>query len=165
MQIQAASRQNLVQQVSQLLRQKQWCMATAESCTGGLIAAAMTELAGSSDVFDCGFVTYSNQAKELQLGVSDALLVKHGAVSEQVALAMAAGAAARAEVPLTVAVTGVAGPGGGSDEKPVGTVWIAWWCEGESRAQRFLFSGDRQHIREATVKQALYGVIQTLSAR
>lgn len=165
MQMQVASLHNLVQHVSQLLRQKKWCMATAESCTGGLIAAAMTELAGSSDVFECGFVTYSNHAKEKLLGVSEALLVKHGAVSEQVALAMAAGAAARAEVPLAVAVTGVAGPGGGSDEKPVGTVWIAWWCEGKSCAQQFLFSGDRQNIREATVEQALHGVIRKLSER
>lgn len=165
MQMQAASLHDLVQQVSQLLRQKRWRMATAESCTGGLIAAAMTELAGSSDVFECGFVTYSNHAKEKQLGVPKALLAKHGAVSEPVALAMAAGAAAKARVPLAVAVTGIAGPGGGSNEKPVGTVWIAWWSEEESRAQQFLFSGNRQAVRQATVEQALQGLIRKLGVR
>lgn len=152
----------LVQQASQALREKQWRMATAESCTGGMIAAAITALAGSSEVFETGFITYSNEAKTRQLGVSPETLVAHGAVSEAVAIAMAEGAAAQAQVPLAVAVTGVAGPGGGSAEKPVGTVWISWCVQGKAHAQRFLFNGDRTQVRTATVEHALQGVLQAL---
>ena len=108
------------------LRARRWHLATAESCTGGLIAAACTEQAGSSDWFDCGVVTYSNQAKTELLGVDAVLIAEHGAVSQAVALAMASGALARCNADLAVAVTGVAGPSGGSADKPVGTVWLAW---------------------------------------
>lgn len=153
----------LVKQLSELLRTKQWHVATAESCTGGLIAAAVTELAGSSDVFEAGFVTYSNAMKTQQLGVPTALLQQHGAVSEPVARAMAEGAARQAHAQLAVAVTGIAGPGGGSESKPVGTVWIAWYCQNEVVAERFVFAGDRTAVRESTVEQALTGLIQQLS--
>src|SRR5699024_5627912 len=160
MQTQAA----LVKQLSEQLRRKQWCVSTAESCTGGLIAAAITELAGSSDVFECGFVTYSNMAKQKQLGVSADLLATHGAVSEPVALAMAKGAAVNAAADTAVAVTGIAGPGGGSKAKPVGTVWIAWYCLGHLSAQRFVFAGDRYQVRQSTVVQALQGLLKQMNA-
>ena len=112
--------------VLQSLRQRGWRLATAESCTGGLVAGALTHVAGSSDVFDRGFVTYSNDAKTELLGVADDLIGANGAVSEAVARAMATGALARSRASLAVSVTGVAGPGGGSVDKPVGLVWFGW---------------------------------------
>lgn len=132
-------------------------IALAESCTGGLIAAVLTEIAGASDVVERGFVTYSNPAKEALLSVPHALLVKHGAVSEEVARAMAEGALKAAPVDLTIAVTGIAGPGGGSAEKPVGLVHIAVGVRNQpTRHERHLFgSGDRHAIRLATVAAAL----------
>ena len=131
-------------------------LATAESCTGGLIAGACTDLAGSSDWFERGFVTYSNDAKQEMLGVDAALIRMHGAVSEPVALAMVAGALARSRAQLAVAVTGIAGPGGGSAEKPVGTVWIATAVQGgAAQARCFRFAGDRRAVREGTVNEAL----------
>jgi nicotinamide-nucleotide amidase len=138
------------------LRRQGWRMATAESCTGGLIAAACTSVAGSSDWFERGFVTYSNQAKHELLGVDAALIEAHGAVSEPVALAMAAGALARAPVQLAVAVTGIAGPGGAVPGKPVGTVWLAWQAAGHAaQARRLQLPGDRAAVRAATVVAAL----------
>ncbi len=116
------------------LRARGWRIAAAESCTGGLIAAACTSVAGSSDWFERGFVTYSNEAKTELLGVPTALLAAHGAVSEPVARAMAEGALARAPVQLAVAVTGIAGPGGAVPGKPVGTVWLAWGRPGAVQA-------------------------------
>ena len=139
-------------------------LATAESCTGGLIAATLTEIAGSSDVVDRGFVTYSNAAKTELLGVDAALIARHGAVSEPVARAMAEGARARAGVGRAVAVTGVAGPGGGSAEKPVGLVHLAVAVKnGETRhlVERFGDRG-RSGIRLATVASALALVAATL---
>lgn len=140
-------------------------IATAESCTGGLIAAALTEIAGSSDVVDRGFVTYSNEAKIELLGVHAALIATHGAVSEPVARAMAEGALARSRATVTISVTGVAGPGGGTPAKPVGTVWFG-------RAHRAhptitetqVFLGDRAAIRAATVHHALALLRAALSA-
>jgi len=123
----------LVLQLAELLARKGWMMATAESCTGGLIAGACTDLAGSSDWFERGFVTYSNDAKSELLGVDAALIEAHGAVSEPVARAMAEGAVARSRAQASVAVTGVAGPSGGSAEKPVGTVWFGWSVDGRTR--------------------------------
>lgn len=137
-----------------VLRSRGLMVATAESCTGGLIAAALTEIAGSSDVVDRGFVTYSNAAKSAMLGVPAALIAAHGAVSEPVARAMAAGALARSEAGLAVAVTGVAGPGGGSVEKPVGTVWFGLAWRGGVSAERVVFPGDRSAVRRATVLRA-----------
>ena len=132
-------------------------LATAESCTGGLIAGLLTEIAGSSDVVERGFVTYSNEAKEEMLGVARDLLVAHGAVSEPVAAAMAQGALAHSNAQVSVAVTGIAGPGGGSAEKPVGLVYIAAMREGGTAVvERHLF-GDigREQVRLATVEAAL----------
>ncbi|MDE2565127.1 MAG: CinA family protein, partial [Burkholderiales bacterium] len=132
-----------VQALGQALRARGWRLATAESCTGGLIAAACTEVAGSSDWFERGYVTYSNAAKTELLGVPAALIAQHGAVSEAVARAMAAGALARAPVQLAVAVTGIAGPGGAVPGKPVGTVWLAWATAAAVQAERLQLAGDR----------------------
>ncbi len=136
-------------------RARGWRIATAESCTGGLIAGALTEIPGSSDVVDCGFVTYSNAAKSAMLGVPEAVLAAHGAVSAEVVRAMAAGARARAGVDMAVSVSGVAGPGGGSADKPVGTVWFGLATPAGVQASRQLFPGDRAAVRRATVAQAL----------
>lgn len=144
-----------VEALAQALRQRGWRMTSAESCTGGLIAAACTALAGSSDWFERGFVTYSNQAKTEMLGVDPALLQTHGAVSEPVARAMVAGALQRAPVQLAVAVTGIAGPGGAVPGKPVGTVWVAWGNAAAVQAEGLLLAGDRDAVRGATVHAAL----------
>jgi nicotinamide-nucleotide amidase len=131
-------------------------VATAESCTGGLIAASLTAIAGSSAVVERGFVTYTNESKTELVGVDPALIAAHGAVSEPVARAMAEGALARSRAQLAVAVTGVAGPGGGSAEKPVGLVWFG--CAragGPTVSARHVFPGDRAAIRRATVAEAL----------
>ena len=131
-------------------------IATAESCTGGLIAANLTEIAGSSDVFERGFVTYSNPSKTELLGVPADLIVQSGAVSESVARAMAEGALTHARVDIAVAVTGIAGPGGGSADKPVGLVFIGAAKVGDPTiVERHVFPGDRAEIRRATVQRAL----------
>jgi nicotinamide-nucleotide amidase len=137
------------------LRARGRSLATAESCTGGLIAAACTSVAGSSDWFERGFVSYSNEAKQELLGVPAALIAQHGAVSEPVARAMVAGALAHARAQVAVAVTGIAGPGGGTPEKPVGTVWLAWGDAATVQAQRLQLDGDRAAIRRQTVEAAL----------
>lgn len=137
------------------LRQRGWMMATSESCTGGMIAAACTDLPGSSQWFERGFVTYSNAAKTELLGVPAALIAQHGAVSEPVARAMAAGAAERARVQASVAVTGVAGPDGGSADKPVGTVWFGWCVQGQVHSACLRFAGDRAAVRQQTRDHAL----------
>lgn len=129
-------------------------IATAESCTGGLIAAALTAIAGSSDVVDRGFVTYSNAAKTEMLGVDPELIIRVGAVSEAVAKAMAQGALARSQAQIAVSVTGVAGPGGGSVEKPVGLVWFGLATPGSVSTHHMIFPGDRTAIRQATVLHA-----------
>ena len=142
------------------LRARGWRLATAESCTGGLIAAACTAVAGSSDWFERGFVTYSNAAKCELLGVDPALIATQGAVSEAVVRAMAEGAVRRAGVELGVAVTGIAGPGGATPGKPVGMVWLAL-AQREAaghvqvRAERLQLDGDRASVREQTVRRAL----------
>ena len=138
-------------------------LVTAESCTGGLIAAACTAIAGSSDWFDRGVVTYSNEAKTDLLGVPGATLRRHGAVSRPVALAMAEGALARAPAGLALAVTGIAGPGGGSPDKPVGTVWLAWAVAGQpADAVLLQLDGDRASIRLQTVRHALQAGLKAL---
>ena len=153
----------LVARLADALRARGERLATAESCTGGLIAAACTDLAGSSDWFERGLVSYSNAAKTELLGVDAALIGAHGAVSEPVARAMAAGALARSHADWAVAVTGIAGPGGGSAEKPVGLVWLAW-CRrgGEPQAERRVFAGDRAAVRGATVVRALEGLLERI---
>ncbi len=145
----------LVLDLGEALRRQALRIATAESCTGGLIAAACTAVAGSSDWFERGFVSYSNQAKTELLGVPEALLRTHGAVSEPVALAMAEGALQRAPVQRAVAVTGIAGPGGAVPGKPVGTVWLALAQPGQTQAWLLQLGGDRAAVRHATVVAAL----------
>lgn len=137
-------------------------IATAESCTGGMISAAITDVAGSSDIFDRGFVTYSNAAKCELLGVPAALIEAHGAVSEPVARAMAEGAARHAPVQCTLAVTGIAGPGGGSAAKPVGTVWFGWTLPGRSWTEMRRFDGDRASVRRQTRDHALAVLLDAL---
>ena len=137
-------------------------MATAESCTGGMIAAACTDLAGSSAWFERGFVTYSNAAKTELLGVDAALITQHGAVSEPVARAMAFGAIRHSHAQVSVAVTGVAGPTGGSIEKPVGTVWFGFSVAGQLLSERQCFAGDRAAVRTATMRHALKRLIDLL---
>ena len=139
-------------------------LATAESCTGGMIAAACTDLAGSSDWFERGFVTYSNEAKSESLGVDPALIAGHGAVSEVVARAMAFGAIrhSHSRAQVSVAVTGVAGPTGGSKSKPVGTVWFGFQVDGVLSSETRLFAGDRAAVRAATVRHALNRLLQLL---
>lgn len=130
-------------------------LVTAESCTGGLIAGAVTEIPGSSDVLHGGYVTYANAAKTGMIGVPAELIATHGAVSREVAQAMARGALARSGATVAIAVTGVAGPGGGSPEKPVGTVWFGLATASSSHEERQVFAGDRHAIRRATVLHAL----------
>ena len=139
-----------------------WMMATAESCTGGMIAARCTDLSGSSQWFERGFVTYSNAAKSELLGVPADLIAQHGAVSEPVARAMAGGAVRHAHAQISVAVTGIAGPAGGSADKPVGTVWFAWCVNEQLSSERRVFDGNRAAIREATVAHALQGLLKRL---
>nr|WP_231943575.1 CinA family protein [Hydrogenophaga crassostreae] len=153
---------NLVFQLADALRANGAKMATAESCTGGLIAGACTELSGSSDWFERGFVTYSNAAKTELLGVSNALLATHGAVSEPVVRAMATGALTHAPVQWSLAVTGVAGPTGGSADKPVGTVWFGWAGPNGVTSECLRLPGDRQAVRRATVAHALNGLLLRL---
>ena len=142
-------------QLLDLYRAKQLRIATAESCTGGMIAAAITDIGGSSEVFDRGFVTYSNEAKS-QLGVQPDLLEQHGAVSVHVAREMATGALKHSKADVAVAVTGIAGPGGGSEGKPVGLVYLAVARRnGEPAIERHQFHGDRAAIRQAAVERAL----------
>lgn len=152
----------LVRQLAELLQRKGWMLATAESCTGGLIAGACTDLSGSSNWFERGFVTYSNAAKTELLGVDAALIAAEGAVSEPVVRAMAEGAVARSPAQVAVAVTGVAGPTGGSPEKPVGTVWFGWSVAGGVHTEHRRFDGDRAAVRAATVHYALQALLQLL---
>lgn len=153
---------SLATEVLSLCRERGWLAATAESCTGGLIAGALTEIAGSSDVVDRGFVTYSNEAKMEMLGVADATLAAHGAVSEPTAREMADGARNRSRASVSVAVTGVAGPGGGSAEKPVGLVHFAASTDGRTVAEHRIFEGDRGSVRHQTVLHAL-GMLRALA--
>ena len=151
--------QPLLLQLSEQLIQQNRMLVTAESCTGGGIAYAITELPGSSDWFERGFVTYSNPAKQEQLGVPHELIARHGAVSEQVAAAMAVGALQHSHADYSVAVTGIAGPDGGTEEKPVGTVCFGWGQRGAGvRTARIVFDGDRQQVRELSILTALQGL-------
>lgn len=154
-----------LESISRLLINNNKVLGTAESCTGGWIAQALTSLAGSSVWFECGFVTYSNASKKRMLGVNEATLRDYGAVSEEVVIEMAEGVLQASDVSISVATSGIAGPGGGSDEKPVGTVWIAWAEQGKaSRAEKFLFNGDREAVRKQAVSAAIEGILQNLSS-
>jgi len=153
-----------VQLVANRLLEYQQKVCTAESCTGGLIAKTFTDLAGSSDWFERGFVTYSNDAKNEMLAVPASLIEDYGAVSEAVATAMASGALRHSKADYSIAVTGVAGPGGGSDDKPVGTVWIAVASAEQMVARRYQFDGDRQAVRVATMQTALAMLLDLLES-
>ena len=159
---------SLTQQLAQILLAKGFKIALAESCTGGLLAAQLTSLAGSSDWFERGFVTYSNQAKEESIGVSKELIERYGAVSEEVARAMAEGVLNHSLAQVSAAITGIAGPGGGSANKPVGMVCFAWGMQVadqiQTRSQTKQFSGDRQSIREQACVYAIESLLEQLTA-
>ena len=151
----------LAAQVGELLRTNGQRLTTAESCTGGWIAQCLTAIAGSSDWFERGFVTYSNDAKVEMLGVEAGTLVAHGAVSEATAAAMAAGALRHSHADWALAVTGIAGPGGGSADKPVGTVCFGWAAvDGRVDTQTVRFAGDREQVRAQSVAHALAGLLE-----
>jgi nicotinamide-nucleotide amidase len=152
----------LITKLVALLLEKELKIATAESCTGGLISKSLTDIAGSSDWFECGFVTYSNAAKTNMIGVPESVISEYGAVSEAVANAMANGALRYSVADCSIAVTGIAGPTGSSPGKPVGTVWIAVAIESQIFTQKYLFTGDRDAIRQATMCQAMQNLLQLL---
>ena len=143
------------------LRARRWMLVTAESCTGGWIAKTVTDIAGSSEWFDCGLAAYSYEAKQALLGVRPETLEHHGAVSRETALEMVSGALVHSGATVAVAVTGIAGPTGGTPDKPVGTVWIAWKRRGGyATAEVFHFDGDREAVRRRTVEAALQGLMR-----
>jgi len=152
----------LAQQVGRALKSAGLALVTAESCTGGWVAQAVTSVAGSSQWFERGFVTYSNAAKEEMLGVPRALLERSGAVSEETAREMALGALRHSRGTVAVAITGVAGPSGGTPAKPVGLVCFAWATRGETRIETRHFAGDRESVRRQSVVHALQGVLELL---
>jgi nicotinamide-nucleotide amidase len=146
----------LAQAVLETCRARNWRLATAESCTGGLVAGALTAIAGSSDVVEPGFVTYSNEAKSELLGVPPEIITAHGSVSAETAAAMAQGTIARAPVDLAISVTGIAGPGGATATKPVGLVLFGLARrDGACRSERRVFAGDRTAVRQAALQEAL----------
>lgn len=151
-------------ELASLLLALRWSLATAESCTGGQIAGLCTDLAGSSNWFERGFVSYSNAAKTEMLGVAAALIQAHGAVSEAVAQAMAQGALQHSQAQVALSVTGIAGPGGGSPEKPVGLVWFAWAWPGGAHSESMRFDGDRAAVRGATAQHSLRRLTELLQS-
>ena len=163
---------SLAEQAGHALMQAGVSLVTAESCTGGWVACAATAIPGSSQWFERGFVTYTNIAKQEMLGVSAETLGHYGAVSEQTVREMALGALAHSHAQIAVAISGIAGPGGGSEEKPVGTVWLAWaakdnvgdniTCEERVRVRQCLFAGDREQVRQQAVEVAFQGIIDML---
>ena len=149
--------------LADLMLKRHWMLATAESCTGGMIAAACTDLAGSSAWFERGFVTYSNEAKTDMLGVPAALIATHGAVSEPVSQAMASGALQHSKAQVALSVTGIAGPSGGSPDKPVGTVWFGWATPDGVWSEVQRFDGDRAAVRTATLHHSLSRLVELLT--
>lgn len=154
---------DLAARAGQALKSRGLLLTTAESCTGGGVAQAITEIAGSSDWFDCGFITYSNASKTDMLDVSAALIAQHGAVSEEIAAAMAEGAVANSNAHVALATTGIAGPTGAVPGKPVGTVCLAWSKDGTTHTERLVLQGDRQAVRQQTVAHALKGLLKFLT--
>lgn len=153
----------LAEALGERLRASHHRLVTAESCTGGWIAKAVTDIAGSSDWFDCGMAAYSYEAKQALLGVRPQTLEVHGAVSRETVIEMVSGALVNSGASIAVAVTGIAGPGGGSEGKPVGTVWIGWKRRGGyAKAEVFTFDGDREAVRRQTVAAALLGLDATI---
>jgi nicotinamide-nucleotide amidase len=156
---------DLAAQAGQALQQRGLSLATAESCTGGGVAHAITDIAGCSAWFDCGFVTYSNASKSALLDVPEVLIAQHGAVSEEVAAAMAEGALAKSNAHVALSTTGIAGPGGAMPGKPVGTVCFGWAMNSTRLTERKVFDGDRHSVREQTVAHALQGLLRLLGNR
>jgi nicotinamide-nucleotide amidase len=160
---------NIVQQlaikVGNRLREGRLLLTTAESCTGGMVATAITDVSGSSGWFERGFVTYSNQAKTEMIGVPAEIIEKHGAVSEPVAREMAEGALRNSRAQLSLSITGIAGPGGGTERKPVGTVCFAWSNRVHTLCQTLVFKGDRHQIRVQASAHALRGVLTLLEEK
>ena len=148
--------------VGSVLKSQGLILATAESCTGGGVAQAITEIAGSSEWFDCGFITYSNVSKSDMLDVPEALIVRYGAVSDEVAQAMAEGALANSSATITLSTTGIAGPGGAVPGKPVGTICFAWAMAHRTYSERLVFQGDRREVRQQTVAHSLAGLLRFL---
>ena len=156
----------LAQEVGRALKKHGLMLATAESCTGGWVAQMMTSVAGSSEWFDRGFVAYTNLAKREMLGVNTTILSHHGAVSEQTARAMAEGALTNSHAQVTLAITGIAGPSGGTAEKPVGTVCFAWaGKKRDTQNRKHIFAGDRESVRRQAVVTALQGLLEYLDAQ
>ena len=154
---------HLLNGLAQALTERGWRMATAESCTGGWIAKCCTDLAGSSEWFDRGHIVYSYSAKEDLLGIAHDDLLKYGAVSQEIARQMAEGARKRSGVAVTVSATGIAGPGGGMEDKPVGLVYFGWCIEDQdAEVEARIFSGDRKEVRQKTVLHALNGILTRL---
>lgn len=153
---------NLATQLGQVLLSKNWQISSAESCTGGGIAYAITSTAGSSAWFNRSFVTYSNEAKQQLLGVTNATLEQHGAVSRETVLEMAAGTAKAANAEVALSVSGIAGPGGGSDIKPVGTVWFGFKVANLLTADKVVFSGNRDQVREQAIEYSLMKILLLL---
>ena len=153
---------DLTKTLAQILLSRNWTVSLAESCTGGLVCATLTELAGSSEWFERGYITYSNEAKTECLGVPAELIEAHGAVSEQVAKAMAEGARINSGSNVAISITGVAGPSGGSAEKPVGTVCFGWATENQTLTKTMRFDGDRQTVRQKAAEFALTELIALL---
>ena len=153
---------DLAARVGKLLQQRGLLLTTAESCTGGGVAHAITDIPGSSDWFDCGYITYSNASKTELLDVPAALIAQHGTVSEEIAAAMAQGALSNSNAHVTLSTTGIAGPGGAVPGKPVGTICFGWAKGDEVHTERLVLTGDRQQIREQTVAHALRGMLRFL---
>jgi len=158
-----ADLQQLTTQVAKVLLERQWLLSSAESCTGGWVAKCCTDIAGSSAWFDRGLVTYSNQSKQDCLNVKAETLEQFGAVSEQTALEMAKGCLFDSLSDISVSITGIAGPDGGSLDKPVGTVWLAWATKSSAKAELHNFSGNRDAVRRQAVSSALNGIIKNAS--
>lgn len=156
--------QDIVAILADMLTSRGERLVTAESCTGGGVASALTDMAGSSQWFECGFVTYSNEAKMRYLDVPLSIIEQQGAVSEGTVKAMVAGAVNNSLGDVALAVSGIAGPGGGSDEKPVGTVWFAWGNERHQKSERCVFRGNREEVRVQATQHALQGMCRWLSS-
>jgi len=153
--------QFIISDLANALNKRQWFLSTIESCTGGWLAKSCTDLAGSSTWFDCGFVTYSNESKQKLVNVNKKTLETYGAVSKQTSIEMAQGALAKSSADISVAITGIAGPDGGTIDKPVGTVWFAWAMKNQGvKTQKYQFEGDREHVRLQAVITALQGIIK-----
>jgi nicotinamide-nucleotide amidase len=155
----------LARRVGEALQQKGWLLTVAESCTGGGVGQAVTEIPGSSEWFDCGFIAYSNASKTELLDVSAALIAQMGTVSEEVAGAMAEGALANSNAHVALSTTGIAGPGGAVSGKPVGTVCFGWAIERHTFTERHVYAGDRHAVREQTIVHALEGLLRVLQQK